>query len=138
MKKTAVFSNETLSRLFRALSLLLHAGIALTDAVYLMKEDESGSEAEALLSMGRAMDGGATLSRAMEETALFPHHAVSMVEVGETTGHLESALNSLADYYDEEDAMTRVMFSPVDEKYSLIPLKNNCNPKFITDAQTIQ
>ena len=107
MKKTAVFSNETLSRLFRALSLLLHAGISLTDAIYLMKEDESGNEAEALLAMGQAMDGGATLSRAMEETGLFPHHAVSMVEVGESTGHLESALTSLADYYDEEDAMVR-------------------------------
>ena len=57
MKKTSVFSNETLARLFRALSLLLHAGISLTDAVYLMKEDESGSEADALLAMGQAMDG---------------------------------------------------------------------------------
>ncbi len=107
MKKNTTFSNETLARLFRALSLLLHAGISLSDAVYLMKEDESGIEAETLFAMGQAMDGGATLSRAMEETALFPHHAVSMVEVGETTGHLESSLTSLADYYDEEDAMTR-------------------------------
>ena len=107
MKKTASFSNETLARLFRALSLLLHSGISLSDAVYLMKEDESGSEADALLAMGQAMDGGATLSCAMEETGLFPHHAVSMVEVGETTGHLEDSLTSLADYYDEEDAMSR-------------------------------
>ncbi len=107
MKKTAVFSNETLARLFRALALLLHAGISLSDSVYLVKEDEDGAEAAALQAIGESMDCGATLSRAMEESGYFPHHAVSMVEVGETTGHLESSLVSLADYYDEEAAMSR-------------------------------
>ena len=107
MKKTTVFSNETLARLFRALALLLHAGISLSDSVYLVKEDEDGTEAAALQAIGEAMDCGATLSRAMEESGFFPHHAISMVEVGETTGHLESSLVSLADYYDEEAAMNR-------------------------------
>ena len=107
MKKTALFPNDTLARLFRALSLLLHAGIPLSDAIYLMKEDESGSEADALLAVGREMDSGAMLSIAMEKAGVFPAHALRMVEVGEATGHLESALASLADYYDEEDAMAK-------------------------------
>ncbi len=107
MKKTALFPNDTLARLFRALALLLHAGIPLSDAIYLVKEDEGGREGEILLAMGREMDGGATLSLAMERSGVFPAHALRMVEVGETTGHLESSLTSLSDYYEEEDAMAK-------------------------------
>lgn len=107
MKKTVLFTNDTLARLFRSLSLLLHAGIPLSDAIYLMKEDETGCEAEVLLVMGREMDCGATLSLAMEKAGVFPIHALRMMEVGETTGHLESVLASLADYYEEENAMAK-------------------------------
>ena len=57
MKKSVVFSNETLARLFRALALLLHAGISLSDSVYLVKEDEDGAEAAAVTAVQMMLTG---------------------------------------------------------------------------------
>ena len=42
---------------------------------------------------------------------MFPHVAVEMVEVGESTGALADMLNSVADFYDEENETSLTRFS---------------------------
>lgn len=110
MKKTTILNSAALSRLLRALSLLLQSGISASDAVYLMAED---GEKELLTAMGKALDGGAPLSEAMRAAGAFPHHACAMAAIGEATGRLDEALSSLADHYEEEERREKEVKSAV-------------------------
>ena len=51
---------------------------------------------------------------------MFPHVAVEMVEVGESTGALADMLNSVADFYDEENETSLTRFSNLVQPVLLI------------------
>jgi len=51
---------------------------------------------------------------------MFPHVAIEMVEVGESTGALADMLNSVADFYDEENETTLTRFSNLVQPILLI------------------
>ena len=51
---------------------------------------------------------------------LFPHVAVEMVEVGESTGALAEMLNTVADFYDEENETSLTRFSNLIQPVLLI------------------
>ena len=87
-----------LSRIFRALSALLHAGISPAEGMYLLAQEEGEALSRQLTEMGNRLDLGQTLSGVMDG---FPAWARAMVAVGEETGRLEEALSFLADYCDE-------------------------------------
>lgn len=91
-------TQSELSRIFRALSALLHAGILPAEGVCLLAREEQGAISRLLTDMGRQLDLGETLSGSMDA---FPAWARAMVAVGEETGRLEEALSFLADYCDE-------------------------------------
>ena len=85
-------SHEEIASLCLELSLLLHAGVGLSDALALLGE-EAGRENRALLeSMARRMDEGSTLAAAMREEGCFPAYVWGLVEVGERSGRTEEAL----------------------------------------------
>ena len=74
-------SHEEIASLCLELSLLLHAGVGLSDALALLGE-EAGRENRALLeSMARRMDEGSTLAAAMREEGCFPAYVWGLVEV---------------------------------------------------------
>jgi type IV pilus assembly protein PilC len=54
---------------------------------------------------------GGSLSGALSSRDLFPHVAVEMVEVGESTGALADMLTSVADFYDDENQTSLTRFS---------------------------
>ena len=87
--------------LCRTLAVLLHAGIPVTEGLYLICQEETGSiktVAEALLAQ---MDQGIPLWEAMQTQKFFPAPVPSMIRVGEETGRLEEALTGLADWNDQ-------------------------------------
>lgn len=92
-------TQSELSRLFRALAALLHAGISPAEGVYLLAQEETPAVSRLLTDMGQQLDLGDSLSMAMERS--FPAWAQAMVTVGEETGRLEEALTFLADYCEE-------------------------------------
>ena len=100
-------SHEEIASLCLELSLLLHAGVGLSDALALLGE-EAGRENRALLeSMARRMDEGSTLAAAMREEGCFPAYVWGLVEVGERSGRTEEALAGLSRYYEERVRMDR-------------------------------
>lgn len=99
-------TNEEISSLCHGLALMLHAGIPLADGAYLMAEEEQGQYKERLTGLGRRLDEGALLSAAMEDLGGFPDHVTGMVQIGERTGGLEEALNSLAAFYEERQRIS--------------------------------
>lgn len=105
MKKT--LHGEAVAGICLELSLLYHAGIVTGDALALLAAGGEGEEKELLTAMARRVDGGATLSAAMEESGAFPGYAVGLVAVGEQSGRTEEALKALSDYYERRARMER-------------------------------
>ena len=70
--------------------------------------------------MARRVREGGSLATTLNEQHIFPHVAVEMVEVGESTGALADMLNSVADFYDEENQTTLTRFSNLIQPVLLI------------------
>jgi type IV pilus assembly protein PilC len=54
---------------------------------------------------------GTSLHDSLARRLTFPNVAIEMVEVGESTGALAEMLNSIADFYDEENDTSLTRFS---------------------------
>jgi len=108
MRKSTL-SNQALGRLCRSLALLLHSGISLADALYLLAKEEKEPLASTLEDMGRQMDNGTPFSDAVESSGMFPLHMKGMLHIGERTGKMEEALQSLADYYDAQHRVGKLL-----------------------------
>ena len=83
-------TNEEIASLCLELSLLLHSGVGMGDALSLLAEE--GERPELLSAMAEQVDGGALLSAALRDSGCFPLYVCGLVEVGERTGRTEEAL----------------------------------------------
>jgi type IV pilus assembly protein PilC len=57
---------------------------------------------KAVLKVRAAVGEGKTIAEPLSETKVFPPMVNQMIAVGESTGALDSMLNKIADFYDEE------------------------------------
>jgi len=105
----------------RTLATLLSGGIPLVNALDVAATSTANqSISEGLLSVARQVREGRSLAEALADRGLFPHVAVEMVEVGESTGALADMLNSVADFYDEENETSLTRFSNLIQPLLLI------------------
>lgn len=111
MKKT-FFTNTAIADLCHQLALLLHAGVRLSDGLYLLSEEEKDSSYKELLAeTARKIEDGLLLSTAFEETGCFPSHVSTLLAVGEQTGRTEDTLTALYHYYEEQERRNRQLQS---------------------------
>jgi type IV pilus assembly protein PilC len=92
----------------RVLSTLLTGGIPLMQGL----ETAADSLGTALLrrtlvSAGKTVREGQSLSQSLTATGVFPPLAIDMIEVGESTGALPVMLTSVAEFY-EDDVNTKM------------------------------
>jgi type IV pilus assembly protein PilC len=105
----------------RTLATLLSGGIPLVNALDIAAKSTGNlSIASHLEGVAKQVREGSSLAGALTERAIFPHVAVEMVEVGESTGALSDMLNSVADFYDEENQTSLTRFSNVIQPILLI------------------
>lgn len=105
----------------RTLATLLAGGIPLVNALDIAARSTGNlSIAAHLDGVARQVREGSSLAAALTERAIFPHVAVEMVEVGESTGALADMLNSVADFYDEENQTSLTRFSNLIQPLLLI------------------
>jgi type IV pilus assembly protein PilC len=105
----------------RTLATLLAGGIPLVNSIDIAaKSVGNKSIADGLLAVAKEVREGGSLGNSLNKRNLFPHVAVEMVEVGESTGALADMLNSVADFYDEENATTLQRFSNLIQPVLLI------------------
>ena len=93
-----------ISAFFESMAMMLQSGIQVDEAVGLLAESatagkDAGPLEKGLYQMKAKVEEGSNLSRAMQETGLFPEYAIRMVEAGESSGRLESILFRLSRYY---------------------------------------
>lgn len=105
--KTPVFGNlfqkVALSRFSRTLGLLLKAGVPVLQALDIVS-DTTGNEVmtRAALDVKESVRRGESMSSPLERHDVFPPMTVQMIAVGEDTGALDSMLDKIADFYDQE------------------------------------
>jgi type IV pilus assembly protein PilC len=97
MRKIAV------ARFCRTLSTLLASGVSILEALDITARTAGNAVVEeAILLTRKSIEGGDTIAAPLKETNVFPPMVVQMIGVGEATGALDTMLQKIADFYEEE------------------------------------
>jgi type IV pilus assembly protein PilC len=97
LKKTAV------ARFTRTLGTMIASGVPILDALEIVART-SGNVVleEIILEVRGSIAEGQTIAEPLSENDIFPGMVIQMISVGEATGALDSMLEKIADFYDEE------------------------------------
>jgi type IV pilus assembly protein PilC len=92
-----------LAKFTRTFGTLVSAGVPILSALDIVA-DTAGNDvvANAVKHARNAIKEGETIAKPLSESNVFPSMLVQMIAVGEETGALDSMLNKIADFYDEE------------------------------------
>lgn len=104
-----------LTRFARTLSSLLRAGVPILEALEITSETVGNAVvAKAVREVQVAVRQGESMARPLAQHAVFPPMVVQMLAVGEETGAVDTMLDKVADFYDQEiealvDALTSLL-----------------------------
>src|SRR5581483_3496345 len=97
MRKIAV------ARFTRTLGTLLASGVPILDAMEIVAKSAGNWVIEQGVLAARAkISEGKNMAEPLAEAKVFPPMVVQMIGVGEQTGALDTMLNKIADFYEEE------------------------------------
>lgn len=114
-----VFTDKELSGWCEQIAMMMDAGIPLVEGMHmLMEESNNLIEKNVYTVLYEALDNGANLSQALEESLVFPKYMIDMISIGEETGRTEQVLVSLGKFYRREDEISVSVKSAV--RYPLI------------------
>ncbi|MEM9729394.1 MAG: type II secretion system F family protein, partial [Myxococcota bacterium] len=98
-----VMRKISVARFTRTLGTLLAAGVPILDALDVVKKSAGNVVVEgAIQETSNKIREGRTMAEPLMETNVFPPMVVQMIGVGEQTGALDTMLNKIADFYEEE------------------------------------
>ncbi len=98
-----VLRKIAVARFTRTLGTLLTSGVPILDALEIVAKTAGNVIVEeAILYSRLKIAEGKNMAQPLMETAVFPPMVVQMVAVGEQTGALDTMLNKIADFYEEE------------------------------------
>ncbi|WP_163339693.1 type II secretion system F family protein [Desulfopila sp. IMCC35008] len=87
----------------RTLSTMLQSGVPVLEALQVVGKTSGNKVIEqAVFRVGDAIAEGRPIAEPLEESGVFPNMVVQMINVGESVGALDSMLEKIADFYDEE------------------------------------
>lgn len=104
------------ARFTRTLGTMIQSGVPLLDGLDIVAKTAGNKTIEAAIFKTRAsIAEGRTIAEPLGESGVFPSMVVQMIAVGESTGALDSMLNKIADFYDEEvDAAVEALTSLIE------------------------
>jgi len=98
-----VMRKISVARFTRTLGTLLSAGVPILDSLDVVKKSAGNVVVEgAIQETSNKIREGRTMAEPLMETNVFPPMVVQMIGVGEQTGALDTMLNKIADFYEEE------------------------------------
>jgi type IV pilus assembly protein PilC len=98
-----VLRKIAVARFTRTLGTLLASGVPILDALEIVAKTAGNVIVEeAILYSRQKIAEGKNMAQPLMETGVFPPMVVQMVGVGEQTGALDTMLNKIADFYEEE------------------------------------
>jgi len=99
----AVLRKSVVARFTRTMGTLLASGVPILDAMEIVGKTAGNVVVQDGIMFVRArISEGKDLAGPLMETRLMPPMVVQMISVGEQTGALDSMLNKIADFYEEE------------------------------------
>jgi len=117
--KTPVFGpllrKVAVAKFTRTLGTLINSGVPIIEALNVAANTAGNKVVEnAIKRVKASISEGRTIAQPLEESGIFPAMVVQMIAVGETTGALDTMLNKIADFYDQEvdtavDALTSLI-----------------------------
>ena len=107
LKKVAV------AKFSRTMATMMSSGVPILEGLSIVSKTSGNVVVEdALLKTRQSISEGRSIAEPLSETKIFPPMVVQMISVGEATGALDSMLNKVADFYDDEvDAAVEAMTS---------------------------
>lgn len=108
-KKAAV------AKFTRTLGTLVSAGVPILDGLEIVSRTSGNKVIErSVLRVRDKISEGRTMAEPLAEAKIFPSMVVQMIGVGEATGAMDTMLNKIADFYEEEvdaavDALTALL-----------------------------
>ncbi|MGE5815545.1 MAG: type II secretion system F family protein [Acidobacteriota bacterium] len=98
-----ILQKVAVARFCRTLSTLLSSGVPILDGLDITARTAGNAIIEdAIQSTRTSIERGETISGPLRDTKVFPSMVVQMINVGETTGALDTMLSKIADFYEEE------------------------------------
>ena len=98
-----LFHKSALSRFARTLATLIRSGVPILQALEIVAETvNNGVISRAIRDVQDSVREGESLAAPLSKHPTFPAMVVQMMAVGEETGALDTMLNKVADFYDQE------------------------------------
>ena len=87
----------------RTLGTLISSGVPILDGLEITAKTAGNKVIEyAVMDVKTAVSEGKTLAEPLQKSQVFPPMVTHMIAVGESTGSLDSMMNKIADFYDDE------------------------------------
>ena len=94
---------SAVARFTRTMGTMLSSGVPILDALDIVARASGNVVVGEGISFARKrVAEGKTLSEPLQETRIFPAMVCQMVSIGESAGALDTMLNKIADFYEEE------------------------------------
>ncbi|MEA1935156.1 MAG: type II secretion system F family protein [Thermodesulfobacteriota bacterium] len=99
----ALIKKVAVAKFTRTLSTMLQSGVPILESLNVVGRTAGNKIIEiAIFRVADAISEGRTIAEPLEETGVFPSMVIQMINVGESTGALDTMLEKIADFYDEE------------------------------------
>jgi type IV pilus assembly protein PilC len=101
------------ARFTRTLGTLITSGVPILEGLTITAKTSGNAVLEeALMKVRKAIEEGRTIVDPLRECGVFPNMVTQMIGVGEATGAMDSMLQKIADFYEDEvDAATKDMLA---------------------------
>jgi len=106
----------SVARFTRTLGTLISSGVPILEGLDITARTSGNAVIErALLQVRKALEQGKNLADPLKETNVFPGMVTQMIGVGEQTGAMDTMLQKIADFYEEEvDAAVKDLLSALE------------------------
>jgi type IV pilus assembly protein PilC len=101
------------ARFTRTMGTLITSGVPILDGLAITARTSGNAVIEqSLMNVRKAIEEGRTIVDPLRESKVFPNMVVQMIGVGEATGAMDSMLQKIADFYEDEvDTATKDMLT---------------------------
>lgn len=87
----------------RTLGTMISSGVPIMDGLEIVAKTAGNKIVEeAVFKVRQAISEGKTMAEPLSESGVFPPMVIQMIAVGEATGAMDTMLNKIADFYDDE------------------------------------
>ena len=106
---------SAVAKFTRTLGTMVASGVPILDGLEIVAKSAGNKKVEqGVMYVRDRISEGRSMSEPLAETKIFPPMVVQMIAVGESTGAMDTMLNKIADFYEEEvdlavESMTALM-----------------------------